>query len=147
QGQRVPVSNPGRIPLYTLRTKGVHETQADIDALAVTGKKQAAVMVWNYHDDDVEATPATIQLEVTSIPAQKVQVTHYRIDKDNSNSYEVWKKMGSPASPTPEQYKQLEAAGGLQQLGAPQWHAITGGRLPLSFSLPRQGVSLLRLSW
>ncbi len=147
QGQRVPVNNPSRIPLYTLRTKGVHDTQADIDALAVAGKKQAAVMVWNYHDDDVEAPPATIQLEMTSIPAQKVQVTHYRIDKDNSNSYEVWKKMGSPASPTPEQYKQLEAAGGLKQLGAPQWQAVSGGRLPLSFSLPRQGVSLLRLNW
>ena len=147
EGQRVPVANASRIPLYDLRTKGVHDTQADIDALAAAGKKTAGIMVWNYHDDDLAAPPAAIQLEIKSIPAKKVQVSHYRIDKENSNSYEVWKSMGSPANPTEAQYKQLEQSGKLQQLGAAQWEPVKDGRVRLSFLLPRQGVSFLRLNW
>ena len=147
QGERLPVENAARIPLEVLRTKGVHEAQPDIDALAVAGKKTAGIMVWNYHDDDLPAAPAQVQLDLTSIPAKKVLVTEYRIDKDNSNSYEVWKKMGSPAQPADAQYKQLEQAGKLQQVGAPQWENTADGRLRHSFSLPRQGVYFLRLSW
>ncbi len=30
-------------------------------------------------------------------------LTAYRIDNEHSNSYEVWKKMGSPQNPTAEQ--------------------------------------------
>jgi len=147
EGQRVPVKNATRIPLYELRTKGVHGVQADIDALAAAGKKTAGILLWNYHDDDVAAPPATIQLEIQSIPAKKVQVRHYRIDKENSNSYEVWKSMGSPAHPTEAQYKQLERAGQLKELGAAQWTPVTDGRVQLSFLLPRQGVSFVRLNW
>lgn len=147
EGQRVPVANATRIPLYSLRTQGVHAAQADIDALAAAGKKTAGIMVWNYHDDDVAAPAAAIQLDIQSIPAKKVRVSHYRIDKENSNSYEVWKSMGSPASPTGAQYKQLEQAGQLQQLGTTQWEPVTNGRVRLSFLLPRQGVSFLRLNW
>ncbi len=57
QGMRVPVSNAMRIPLYTLRTAGVHDAQPDIDAFATVGKKTVGVLVWNYHDDDVPAPP------------------------------------------------------------------------------------------
>jgi xylan 1,4-beta-xylosidase len=146
-GQRVPVTNATRIPLYALRTQGVHGAQADIDALASAGKKTAGILVWNYHDDDVAAPPAAIQLEIQSIPAKKVQVRHYRIDKNNSNSYEVWKSMGSPAQPTEAQFAQLEQAGRLKELGAAEWKPVTGGHVQLSFLLPRQGVSFVRLDW
>jgi xylan 1,4-beta-xylosidase len=146
-GQRVPVTNATRLPLYELRTAGVHGPRADIDALASADKKAAGIMVWNYHDDDVPAPDAPIQLDIQSIPAKKVLVTHYRIDTRNSNSYEVWKSMGSPAQPTDDQYKQLEQAGKLQQLGPAHWEPVSDGRLQLSFLLPRQGVSFVRLSW
>ncbi len=147
QGERLPVENATRTPLEVLRTKGVHDAQPDVDALAVAGKKTAGIMVWNYHDDDLPAAPAQVQLDLKSIPAKKVLVTEYRIDKDNSNSYEVWKKMGSPAQPTAAQYRQLEQAGKLQQVGSPQWENTAGGRLRHSFSLPRQGVYFCRLGW
>jgi xylan 1,4-beta-xylosidase len=55
--------------------------------------------------------------------------------------------MGSPQNPTAEQYARLKAAGQLQLLGAPQWLTVEDGKVAISTSLPRQGTSLMRLSW
>ena len=106
--------------LENILRRGVRE-QPDVGALAALDGNTLSIMVWHYHDDDVPAPAATIQVEVKSIPAKKVQVTHYRIDSSNSNSYEVWKSIGRPAHPTEAQYRQLEQSGMLQQLGKAQW--------------------------
>jgi xylan 1,4-beta-xylosidase len=53
--------------------------------------------------------------------------------------------MGSPPKPSAEQVAELEKAGKLQMLGAPQRVASAGGELRLKLVLPRQGVSLLRV--
>jgi xylan 1,4-beta-xylosidase len=55
--------------------------------------------------------------------------------------------MGSPQSPSPEQQERLEAAGQLQLLNSPAWKSIEQGTAILEFSLPRQGLSLVRISW
>jgi xylan 1,4-beta-xylosidase len=52
--------------------------------------------------------------------------------------------MGSPQPPTAAQYAELEKAGKLQTLGAPGRVSVEGGALRTTFSLPRQGVSLLK---
>jgi xylan 1,4-beta-xylosidase len=52
--------------------------------------------------------------------------------------------MGSPQSPSPEQYAAIEAAGQLQALESPRW---TDTGKPIDIRLPRQGLSLLQLSW
>ena len=147
QGNRIAVSNNTSIAVDSLLAKGVHGVQADISAFAAVDKNTAGIMLWNYHDDDLPAATADIRLQLLSIPAKKIQVHHYRIDSEHSNSYELWKKMGSPQEPTDAQYKHLEAAGQLQMIGSPQWINITDGKLLLPFSLPRQGVSFVRLSW
>jgi xylan 1,4-beta-xylosidase len=72
---------------------------------------------------------------------------HYRIDQKYSNSYEAWKKMGSPKSPSSEQIAQLEKAGQLQQISAPEQVAVAKGEADIKLTLPRQGVSLLQLTW
>jgi xylan 1,4-beta-xylosidase len=147
QGNRITVINDKAIPLDSLRTKGVHDAQADINAFASAGKNTAGIMLWNYHDDDLAAAATEISLQLTSIPAKSVLVNHYRIDNELSNSYELWKKMGSPQQVTPAQYHQLEAAGQLQMLESPGWMNVTEGKLLLKFSLPRQAVSFVRLTW
>jgi xylan 1,4-beta-xylosidase len=93
------------------------------------------------------ASPAEVDLIVEGLPRDRSLLHHYRIDADHSNSYEAWKRMGSPQSPTPEQYAQLEHSGQLQLLNSPEWVNKENGRVALRFSLPRQGVSLLRLTW
>jgi xylan 1,4-beta-xylosidase len=72
---------------------------------------------------------------------------HYRIDDDHSNAYTAWMRMGSPQSPTPEQYERLRAAGQLQWLDSPRWIASENGTVGLAFTLPGQAISLLELSW
>jgi xylan 1,4-beta-xylosidase len=76
-----------------------------------------------------------------------VLVEHYRIDDEHSNGYTAWKRMGSPAQPTPEQQAKLESEAQLQLLTSPEWRAVASGKLDLNFDLPRHGVSLVKLSW
>jgi xylan 1,4-beta-xylosidase len=88
-------------------------------------------------------------VSITGIPAgvKKVLLQHYRIDQTHSNSYTVWKQMGSPQNPTPEQYAQLKAAGQLELLDSPKWLDVTDGKITIATDLPRQATSLLRLKW
>ncbi|GGA99635.1 beta-xylosidase [Puia dinghuensis] len=117
------------------------------NAFAAADQHSLSVMVWNYTDDDLPGEPLMTSITLTHLPAKKVKVTHYRIDGSHSNAYEVWKKMGSPQNPTPAQYRQLEAAGHLQQLDAPQLLTVTNGALTIPVTLPRQAVSLIKLAF
>jgi xylan 1,4-beta-xylosidase len=88
-----------------------------------------------------------VEIEIKGLPSGRLLLHHYRIGQDHSNSYAVWKRMGSPQNPTPQQYAELERAGQLQLFASPQWINTREGTAVLGFDLPRQGVSLLRLSW
>jgi xylan 1,4-beta-xylosidase len=106
-------------------------------------------MVWNYHDEDAPAPAAPVEVVVEGIPpaATRVLLEHYRIDERHSNAYTAWKEMGAPQNPSPEQYARLEAAGRLELLESPRWLWTGKGTAHIEFSLPRQGISLLHLSW
>jgi xylan 1,4-beta-xylosidase len=147
-GERVATTSTGQVPLDDLLKVGVNRAP-EVDALATKSEREAAVMVWNYHDDDVPAPATDVQVTVTGIPAgvKRVLLEHYRIDETHSNSYTVWKNMGSPQAPTPEQYAQLKAAGQLQLLTSPTWLDVANGKVSIETTLPRQAVSLLRIKW
>jgi xylan 1,4-beta-xylosidase len=147
-GNRVQVSSSGRVSTNEILKNGVRQ-EPDLDALATAAEHQAAVMVWNYHDDDLPAAGAHVKVKVAGIPAgvKRVLLQHYRIDETHSNSYTVWKQMGSPQSPTEEQYQQLKAAGQLELLNSPEWVNVTGGEITVAMELPRQATSLLRVTW
>jgi len=121
--------------------------EADINGLASKSANSAGVMVWNYHDDNVPAPDAQVKVSVKGLPAQKMMLYHYRIDKENSNSYEVWKSMGSPKSPSAEQIRTLEKAGQLELLTSPEWITPKNGSATVDMKLPRQGVSFLHFKW
>jgi xylan 1,4-beta-xylosidase len=55
--------------------------------------------------------------------------------------------MGSPQKPTAEQYAKLERAGQLELFDSPAWIPVVNGKAEVSFSLPRQGVSLIQFAW
>lgn len=130
-----------------IRDESVRGERPDINALAAKEEQAATVMVWNYHDDNVEVPPSAVEVYMKGLPAGRVLLHHYRIDKENSNSYQLWKDMGSPQDPTAEQVAELEKAGQLQLLSSPEWVETTDGEAVVQMKLPRQGVSLLRLSW
>jgi xylan 1,4-beta-xylosidase len=148
RGQRVKVESNRGIPVAKMMSDGVRG-DSDVDAFAVRTSGQISVLAWNYHDDDLPAPGEHIELRVAGIPASanRVLMHHYRIDDSHSNSWTVWKNMGSPQSPSPEQYATLEAAGQLQLLDSPHWIAASKGTTAIAFDLPRQGVSLVQLSW
>ena len=148
RGNRVKTESSGRTPLDKIIAEGVR-SNPDVDALAVRSDRGVSVLTWNYHDDDVSAPEANVRLEIAGVPSTdpRVLVRHYRIDEIHSNAWTAWKAMGSPQHPTPEQYARLEAAGQLQLADSPQWVDVRGGTAKLEFSLPRQGVSLMELSW
>ena len=148
RGDRVKTESSGRAPLDTILAEGVRGNP-DVDALAVRSDRGISVLAWNYHDDDVPAPEAKVRLEIAGVPgtATRVLVRHYRIDEAHSNAWTAWKAMGSPQHPTPEQYARLEAAGQLQLADSPRWVDVRDGATKLEFSLPRQAVSLIELSW
>jgi xylan 1,4-beta-xylosidase len=148
-GERVMTSSTGSVSLDDILNSGVRQA-SDVDALATRATDhQAAVMLWNYHDDDLPAPGIDVQVTVKGIPAgiTKVLLQHYRIDDTHSNSYTVWKAMGSPQSPTPEQYAQLKAAGQLELLTSPEWLDVHDSKVTIGTNLPRQAISLMRLTW
>jgi xylan 1,4-beta-xylosidase len=145
-GTRVAVSG-GVYDPFMIRDSGVKAISPDINALASKDKNGVSIMVWNYHDDDLPAKASQIGLDISGIPSSKVLVNEYRIDKENSNSYEVWKNMGSPQNPTPEQYNALVKAGTLKMFAVPFRVDVKNGFIKLSLNLPRQGVSLFKLIW
>jgi xylan 1,4-beta-xylosidase len=67
-GQRVTTSSTGQIPLDDILNTGVRQAP-DVDAFATKADREAAVMLWNYHDDDVPAAGTTAQVTVVGIPA------------------------------------------------------------------------------
>ena len=145
-GRRLAVESTGALALEAIRDSSVRD-KPDVAALATSENRAVSVLVWNYHDDDLPAPAAEVELTVQGLPAARTLVHHYRIDADHSNSYEAWKKMGSPQQPSPAQYSTLEKAGNLQLLSSPEWLHTDNRRVSLKFNLPRQGVSLVRLTW
>ena len=147
-GQRLAVDSSAALNAETIRKSNVRGA-ADISAQASLDKNKLAVLVWHYHDDDVPAPDAAIELTLTGLPVTNgaATLTHYRIDADHSNAYAAWKRMGSPLPLTDAQFAELEQAGQLAALGKPTAVTVKNGQTQVKFTLPRQGVSLLVLTW
>jgi xylan 1,4-beta-xylosidase len=144
--KRVEVTQNLAYDYLKIRNESVRG-EADINALASKNDFYAGVMLWNYHDENTQGPGSAVTIRIKGVPAKRVMVQHYRIDQEFSNSYEAWKKMGSPKDPSYDQIKALERAGQLQLLSAPQWVVLAQGELITSFQMPRQAVSFLKISW
>ncbi len=120
-----------------------------VNALATGAEHSASILLWNYRDDDVTAPDTPTHLNISGLPLnnRSVHVTQYRIDKTHSNSYTVWKQMGSPPQPTPAQYAQLEAAAKLQPFEGTRSVRVDAGTVDLNLPVPQQSLSLFVLEW
>jgi xylan 1,4-beta-xylosidase len=146
-GQRVETKSNNGFSFTQVIDSGVRKNKSDLGAIAARDKNAASVMVWNYHDNDIPAPDGEYVMVVANVPSKKVTLSEYRIDKSHSNSYELWKKMGSPQNPNPEQIADLENAGHLQTFRTPETIMVKSGRLSFQASLPRQGISLFKIEW
>ena len=147
-GERLATESTVGSDAKTILARGVR-SDPDVSALASLDQKKLAVLVWHYHDDDVPGPGAAVELQLDHLPFARgsARLTQYRIDADHSNSYEMWKRMGSPQQPTDDQYQQLQKAGQLAELGKPEALRIKDGVAVIHLRLPRQAVSLLVVTW
>ncbi len=145
-GKRIETSGSRMYPLSLIRDSSVRRGE-DIGALAAQDKQQLTIMLWNYHDDDTTAPTVPVRLQLTGLRAGKVQVTEYRVDEEHGNTYSLWKKMGAPLHPSPAQVGIMTAGDRLEAVSSPAICTINNGWLHYSLSLPRQAVSLLKITW
>jgi len=146
-GTRVEVSGNLSYDFMTIRDSSIRGRKTDINALACKDKKTITILVWNYHDTDIQNEGSFVELKINGIPSDQATLTHYRIDSGHSNSYEIWKKLGSPQNPTATQISTLEKAGHLEMLNAPKNIKISNNEALIKMHLPRQAVSLIKLTY
>ncbi len=145
-GDRLKVDTSGAAKLDAMLKSGVKDT-SDVNAMAARDARSVTVLVSNYHDSGRPGPVAPVALAVSGLPSGRMHMEHFRVDQEFSNSYEVWKNMGSPQKPMPEQYAALERAGQLQTVESPKWVTAENGTVKMQFDLPRHGVSLIRFQW
>ena len=145
---RVKATSSGTLSTEDVITAGVRG-QPEVGVVATRKNREVEILVWNYHDDDLPAAAAPIDLSLIGLPIEvkRALLEHFRVDSEHSNAFGAWKAMGSPASLSQSQQDALEKSGQLQLLSSPEWMSIEDKALHLHFDLPRQGLSLLRISW
>ena len=62
---------------------------------------------------------------------------------ETDNSYETWKKLGSPMTLSEKDFSTLEKAGRQAELEPEKSISVSNGSAEIKLMLPRQGVSLL----
>jgi xylan 1,4-beta-xylosidase len=141
--QRLQAVSSAQVPLERIVAEGVRG-ETDVGTLATRSSNgDVAVLVWNYHDDDLPGPDAAVRL--TLIGAKKNarrEAAVWRVDESHSNAFSAWKKMGAPQSPNSSQYAQLEQASEMTPETV-QVKASRGGTREIELSIPRQGVALV----
>ena len=145
-GEQIEATSSAALETDQSLSAGVRNTP-DIRAIATRTDDGVQILVWNYADDDVPAPAAPVDLTITGLPSgeHSALLEQFRLDSNHSNAFTAWKGMGSPQSPTADQYEQLESAGQLHLLTSPQWIHVKDGTARLQLELPRQGLSLIRI--
>lgn len=119
----------------------------DINAVATRNGSEVDILIWNYHDADIDAPAATVLLLVDGLRGS-IRESEFLMDLTHSNSYAAWLAMGSPAQPDASQIQSLQKAGQLEEVVRNQPVPATPGQ-PSAASIPitlaRQGVALIRL--
>jgi xylan 1,4-beta-xylosidase len=146
--ENLQATSSAALPTGEVVAEGVRKAP-DINVIATRDAHAITVLIWNYHDNDVAAEPAQIDLVVDHLfgTQQRALLQHFRIDATHSNAFSLWQRLGSPESLSDRQLEELQRAGELQLLTSPAWMAIEDHAVHLQFALPRQALSLLRLEW
>jgi xylan 1,4-beta-xylosidase len=145
-GNWLLTESTGALPVKQIVTRSVTD-RPDVDAIATRQPGEVDVLLWNYHDADVLAPPAKVEMEVRGLPHRKVTEEVFLMDAAHSNAYAVWRRMGRPERPSAAQQQELVRAGKLERVVTPRAIAVKGGGATLQMLLVRQGVALVRLRW
>jgi hypothetical protein len=111
------------------------------------GRGSAQVLIYHFGeaDEEGEGQAIPVQVEISGLEAEVLTLKHSRIDREHSNTYRVWERLGRPLNPTPEQLAQIQAHAELELLEPPRQVRVTHGRVSFSFEMPVNAVSLVDL--
>jgi xylan 1,4-beta-xylosidase len=143
--ERIAANSSAQISLEQIVADGVRG-ESDVGALATrTPQGEVAVLIWNYHDDDLPGADAAVHLVINGLKIKSAsRATIWRVDGANANAFAAWQKMGAPQSPNATQYQELEKASEL--VPQPLQPQRPGVRAPsFDLAIPRQGVALIVL--
>ncbi len=130
------VPKPAFNAFAMLHRLGDGRSQTDLANVLVTKRADGtlAIAVWNYAAEGTVGPARLVRLKVdgwTGTPRYHVEI----LDRDHGSALTAWRAMGSPASPTREQYGQLrQAARATQKLDGTS-----------SFMLPAPGLALVEV--
>lgn len=103
-----------------------------------------AVAIFNYSKNLLKPN-GTLNTRLTvKLPDGKYTVTHYRLDKENCNSYTAWKELGRPEHCSQNEAEIVNQAGMLKP-----WYedeVFEGTDFSLDMQLPDYAVSLLKFT-
>jgi xylan 1,4-beta-xylosidase len=146
KGNWLPVTSTGGLAVEDILKDGVTGAP-DVNAIATRADKEIILLAWNYHDDDVNAPTASIQIRVNGLPNREMLVERFLVDGEHGNSYRAWLKMDSPPKPSADQLIALENASKLEPFGISHKIKLADGKLVFPIELSRQGVEIVRITW
>lgn len=147
KGNMLEVNNTTTLSLQKIVDSSVRGGQSYIDAIATTNARNMFIMSWNYHDDDSRKNNVDINLLLQNINANKTTISEYRVDENNSNSYTVWKLMGSPQQVSADQVHELEKVSALKMVVTGKTIKVINENINYQLKLPSQAVTLVKVSW
>ena len=118
----------------------------EIDALAAIGRDGLSVLVWRHADDQyaIDAHETAVTLRLARLPfGGGARVSHWRIDAAHSNSHTVWRALGAPQDPSPDELRAIEQRQGLEELEPERTVAVRDSAATPEITLPLPSVSLL----
>ncbi|MEO5773184.1 MAG: beta-xylosidase [Sphingomicrobium sp.] len=142
--QRIAAISSGQQPLDALIQDGVRGAP-DVGVLATRNAAgKVALVVWNYHDDDVPGPDAAVRLQLAGLGRARVRkLAEWRIDGTHANSFAAWKAIGAPPSMDAKQYQQVAAAAEMKT--ETRAISVRRGLATIEFAVPRQGVMMLEI--
>ena len=143
--ERIEAVSDAQIPLERILADGVRG-ETDVGTLATrTPQGGVAVLIWNYHDDDLPGPDAAVRLTIKGRKSKNAgAATLWRVDESHGNAFAAWKAMGAPQSPNATQYVQLEKSAAFEPQSLPT-QSMRRGTVQIDLSVPRQGVALVVL--
>jgi xylan 1,4-beta-xylosidase len=151
-GFHKPILNAYKL-LNKLAPELVHSVtgpaEGPVSTFATRDAKRITVLVTHYRHDRIhgEGDPIPVKLDMAPHwpPGRTLTLQHWRIDREHSNAYTVFRKLGSPKDPTPEQIATVKKGMHLELL-EPARNMDSAKPVSLRLNLPPNAVSLLEFT-
>lgn len=132
------IPKPAFAAFKLLHKMGDERLDLDSDTALLTRKKDGALalVVWNYFPPETQGETRRVTIHFKNFHPQRATIS--RVDAQHGDPREKYKQLGSPASPTPSQLRELRKAA---ELPSPEVHRIQNGTI--SLELPAHSLTLI----